>query len=255
MPGCGLVRLFGSGNSQFMRKANRMAITAQKKKLALLLLFIGVIVLIRYSPAGSLLTFENLKQHRESLVGFVRHNYAGAVLAFIALYIVTTALSIPGAGILTLSGGFLFGTIASTMYVIVGATTGASLAFLSARYLVGNRLQDKYQSQFRKFNEEVERNGAHYLLVLRFIPVFPFFLINFLAGLTKIQIKTFIWTTAVGIIPATAVFAFAGQQIGSINSLSEILSGRVLAAFGVLVLFTLISVVWKRRKNGGKNPD
>ncbi len=229
-----------------------MALTAQKKRIVLFLLFIGVVVLIRYSPAGSLLTFENLKQHREGLVGFVRHNYAGAALAFIALYILTTALSIPGAGILTLSGGFLFGTIASTMYVIVGATTGASLAFLSARYLFGNRLQDKYQIQFRRFNEEVERNGAHYLLVLRFIPLFPFFLINFLSGLTKIPIKTFIWTTAVGIIPATAVFAFAGQQIGSINSLSEILSGRVLAAFGVLALFTLVPVIWKRLRGAKK---
>ncbi len=232
-----------------------MAIMDQKKRIALLVLFVGVIVLIRYSPAGSLLTFENLKQHRESLVGFVRHNYPAAAAVFILVYILATSLSLPGAVILTLAGGFLFGTVASTMYVVVGATTGASLAFLSARYLLGNRLQEKYQSQFRKFNEEIERNGTSYLLILRFIPVFPFFLINFLSGLTKIPLKTFFWTTAVGIIPGTAVFAFAGQQIGSINSLSEILSGKVLTAFGVLALFTLVPVMWKRWRNGTKASD
>jgi len=227
-----------------------MAMTGQRKKIFLLLLFIAAIVLIRYSPLGSVLTFENLKQHREGLIDFVRSNYATSAAAFIAVYVLTTALSIPGAVILTLAGGFLFGTVASTLYVDVGATAGASLAFLSARYLVGNRLQEKYQSQFKRFNDEIERNGTSYLLVLRFIPVFPFFLINFLAGLTKIPIRTFFWTTAVGIIPGTAVFSFAGQQIGSINSLSEVLSKKVLAAFVVLAFFTLAPVVWKRWKNG-----
>ena len=226
-----------------------MAMMGQKKKIFLLLFFIAAVVLVRYSPLGSVLTFENLKQHRESLVAFVRSNYAASAAAFIAVYVLTTSLSIPGAVILTLAGGFLFGTVASTLYVDAGATAGASLAFLSARYLVGNRLQEKYQVQLKRFNDEIERNGTSYLLVLRLIPVFPFFLINFLAGLTKVPIGTFLWTTAVGIIPGTAVFAFAGQQIGSINSLSEVLSKKVLAAFVVLALFTLVPVVWKRRRN------
>ncbi len=224
--------------------------TGHAKKIILFLLFIGVILLIRFSPAGSVLTFDNLKQHRENLLVFVQHNYAAAAVVFVLVYVLTTSLSIPGAGILTITGGLLFGTVASTMYVVVGATTGASLAFLSARYVVGNRLQEKYQRQFKKFNDEIERNGANYLLVLRFIPVFPFFLINFLAGLTKIPVRTFFWTTAVGIIPATAVFSFAGQQIGSLNSLSEVLSRKVLAAFAVLALFALVPAAWKRWKKG-----
>ncbi len=232
-----------------MMKMGMTAVTGQKTKILLLLLFIAVIMLIRFSPAGSVLTFENLKQHRQSLIAFVRQNYAFSAAAFVAGYILTTALSIPGAVILTLAGGFLFGTIAATLYVIVGATAGALLAFLSARYLVGYRLQEKYQSQLQRFNDEIGRSGANYLLVLRFIPVFPFFLINFLAGLTKIPVGTFLWTTAVGIVPGTTVFAFAGQQIGSINSLSEILSRKVLAAFAVLALFTIVPVIWKRLKN------
>ncbi len=226
-----------------------MTMTGQRKRIFLLILFIAVIVMVRYSPLGSIFTVENLKQHRETLVAAVRDNYALSVAIYIAVYILTAALSVPGALILTLTGGFLFGTIACTVYVDIGATVGAALAFLSARYLLGNTLQDKYQLQLRKFNEEIKRNGTNYLLTLRLIPVFPFFLINFLSGLTNIPLKTFTWTTLIGIIPSTAVFSFAGQRIGSINSLSELLSAKILAAFAALALITLVPVIWKRVVN------
>lgn len=215
--------------------------------------FIAVIVIVRSSPLGGLFTFENLQQHRESLLLFVKDHYWLSVLSYICLYILVASLSLPGAAVLTLAGGFLFGTSASTLYVNIGATTGASFAFLVARYLLGNRLQEKYQGQLSKFNTEIERSGKSYLLTLRFIPVFPFFLINFLAGLTAIPFWTFIWTTSIGIIPGTAVYAFAGQQIGSLNSLSEILSKRIIAVFVVLALFALVPVIVKRI-TGRKNP-
>ena len=222
----------------------------QKKQVLLLVLFIGAIILVRYSPLGTLFTFENLKQHRDSLVVLVQDHYWPSVLSFIMLYVVTTALSIPGAVILTLAGGFLFGTAASVLYVNVGATAGAACAFLFARYLLGNRLQEKYKNQFEKFNRELDWNGTSYLLTLRLIPVFPFFLINFLAGLTKIPLQTFLWTTSAGIIPGTAVYAYAGQQLGSINSPSDILSRDIIIAFLVLALFTLVPVIVKRMRGG-----
>ena len=222
------------------------------KKIFILILFIIAILAIRYSPAGSILTFENLKQHRESLLGIVQNRYGFSVAFFIVVYILVTSFSIPGAFVLTIAGGFLFGTLVGTLFVDIGATTGATLAFLSARYLLGNRVQERYSVQLKKFNEELEKNGTHYLLTLRFIPVFPFFLINFLSGLTKIPVKTFIWTTAIGIIPGTVVFAFAGRQIGTINTPSEILSAKVLAAFAVLALFALIPIIVKRIKAGRK---
>jgi uncharacterized membrane protein YdjX (TVP38/TMEM64 family) len=171
------------------------------------------------------------------------------VASFIAVYVLATALSVPGAVILTLAGGFLFGPATSVIYIDIGATAGAACAFLSARYLLGNRLQQKYGGQLAKFNSEMDRNGASYLLTLRLIPVFPFFLINFLAGLTKVPLRTFLWTTSLGIIPGTAVFAFAGQQLGSIDSLADILSKKVIAAFAALGLFTLAPAVWKRIRN------
>jgi uncharacterized membrane protein YdjX (TVP38/TMEM64 family) len=224
----------------------------QNKRIIVLVLFIAAIVFIRYSPLGGLFTFENLKQHRASLFLYVQDHYWLSVLFFIAIYVLVAALSLPGAAVLTLAGGFLFGTLSSTVYVNVGATTGASFAFLSARYLLGKGLQEKYESQLRKFNSEIERSGTSYLLTLRFIPVFPFFLINFLSGLTTIPLRTFIWTTSLGIIPGTAVYAFAGQQIGSLNSLSEILSKRVVAAFVVLALFALVPAIVKRVKKANK---
>ncbi len=218
----------------------------QKKKIILLVSFIAVIVIVQYSPLGRLFTFENLQQHRESLLLSVKDHYWLSVLLYICLYIIVAALSLPGAAVLTLAGGFLFGALTCTLYVNIGATTGAAFAFFAARYLLGNRLQEKYQNQLSKFNAEIERSGTSYLLTLRFIPVFPFFLINFLAGLTAIPLRTFIWTTSVGIIPGTAVYAFAGQQIGSLNSLSEILSKRMISVFVVLALFALVPVLVKR---------
>jgi uncharacterized membrane protein YdjX (TVP38/TMEM64 family) len=168
------------------------------------------------------------------------------------VYVLATALSLPGAIILTLAGGFLFGVAAGTFYVNIGATMGAILAFLSARYLLGDRLQEKYAKQLETFNREMDRNGTSYLLTLRLIPVFPFFLINFLSGLTKIRLWTFLWTTWLGIIPGTVVFAFAGQQLGSISSPADILSKNVIIAFLVLALFTLVPVILKRSKAGSK---
>lgn len=220
----------------------------QKKRIIILTIFLAVIIAIRYSPVGTILTFDNLQQHRNALFAFVQDHYGLSVILFLLTYICTTALSIPGATILTLAGGFLFGTAIATVCINVGATTGATLAFLSARYLLGERLQERYQSQLLKFNAELEKNGSQYLLTLRFIPAFPFFLINFLSGLTKIPIKTFVWTTSIGIIPGTLVYTFAGKQIGSINSLSEILSTKVLVAFVLLALFAIMPVIINRIK-------
>ena len=224
----------------------------REKQVLLIIIFFVVILAVRYSPLGRVFTFDNLVQHRDSLVLFVQDHYAASVVLFILLYILATALSLPGAVILTLAGGFLFNTIAATAYVNIGATTGATLAFLSARYLLGNVLQEKYARQLTAFNEEIRRNGTNYLLTVRFIPVFPFFLVNFLAGLTTVSLRAFLWTTSVGIIPGTLVFAFAGRQLGSLTSLSGILSGNMLLAFSALALFSLIPVIlkkWKDAKN------
>jgi len=222
--------------------------TRHGKKIILLIIFVALIIAVRLSPLGQVLTFEELKNNREGLQAVVAGHYGLSVLIFILGYVMVTALSIPGAVVLTLAGGFVFGTLLATAYVNIGATAGAILAFLAARYLLGNRLQEKYQEQFTAFNREMKKNGSKYLLTLRLIPLFPFFLINFLSGLTAVPLATFAWTTALGIIPGTAVFAYAGRQIGSINAPSEILSGRVLIAFTVLAVFALFPAAFERIK-------
>ncbi len=210
------------------------------KKLILLLLLIAVIVALRLSGIGEYLTLETVQKNRDALAAFVRERTVLSVLLYIIIYVVIIALNIPGGAVLTMAGGYLFGTVVAVLAVNIGASAGAVLAFLTARYLLGRRLQEFYSVQLSKLNSEMDRNGARYLLTLRLIPVIPFFLVNVLAGLTRVPLATFAWTTALGIIPASAVFAFAGQQLASVRSLGDILSARVLAAFGLLALFTLL---------------
>ncbi len=223
------------------------------KKIILLLFLIAVIVALRLSPLGDIMTFENLKKNREIFFVFVQGHYLQSVAAYIALYIIIAALSVPGAGIMTLAGGFLFGVLPATFYIDIGATIGATLAFLMARYLLGTWLQERYRIPLSAFNTEMEKNGPRYLLTVRLIPVFPFFMINFLAGLTNIPARTFAWTTALGIIPATVIFAFAGRQIGTINAVSEILSPRMIGALTVLAALALFPAAYRRIKAYYKN--
>ncbi|MHB8844346.1 MAG: TVP38/TMEM64 family protein [Nitrospirota bacterium] len=226
------------------------------RNLILLLLFIGVIVALRMSGAGELLTLENLRANKDALLAFVRENGALSVALYILVYIVAIAVNLPGGAVLTMAGGFLFGTLPAVLCVNVGATTGAVLAFLSARYLLGARLQDTYRDRLAAFNSEMTRNGARYLLTLRLIPVFPFFVVNFLAGLTRVPLATFAWTTALGIIPGTAVFAFAGHQLETVSSLGDVFTGKVLGAFLLLALFPLApALIGRFRKDRSAPPS
>jgi uncharacterized membrane protein YdjX (TVP38/TMEM64 family) len=214
--------------------------TGQRKKTLLLLVLLGVIIAVRMSGIGDILTFGNLQQNKALLLAYVQGHQVRSIVSYIAAYILVTAFSIPGATIMTLAGGFVFGMVPTVLYVNLAATTGAVLAFLSARYLLGTRIQERYREQLTRFNSEMERNGPRYLLTLRLLPVFPFFLVNFLSGLTRVSLPTFLWTTSLGIIPGSAVYAFAGQQLETVRSVGDILSLKVMIAFGALALFTLI---------------
>lgn len=202
---------------------------------------------------GDYLTLENLKENREMISGFVAQNYLLAVLLFIGIYILATGLSIPGATVLTLSGGFLFGAFWGTLYVNIGATIGATVVFLLAKYLIGKWAEKKYAKQFSKLQKEIKANGYSYLLTLRFIPLFPFFLINLVAGVVKVPLLTFIWTTSLGIIPGSFAYAYAGTQLASINSLGEVLSPQVLLAFVFLGIVAIIPTIYNKIKNAKKS--
>ena len=221
-------------------------------KVIVVLLFAVAVFAFFYFDLRRYVSLEALKANRDRLLAFTEANYTSAVLIYMLLYCLQTAFSLPGATIFTLAGGFLFGAVLGTLYVNIAATTGATLAFLAARYLLRDWVERKFGHRLGSIQEGFAKNGFSYLLTLRLIPIFPFFLVNLVAGLTRISVATFIAATAIGIIPASFVFANAGRQLGSINSLSEIASPRVLGAFALLGLLALMPIVY-RKLNGKRN--
>ena len=220
-----------------------------KNKIIILIAFVAVIVLIKVFDLDTYVTFENLKAQKDVLSEFVQNNYLLTIVLFVLLYIVSVAFMIPIATVLTLSGGFLFGSIFGTLFVNIGATLGAILAFLFARYIFGKKIQSKYEKQLEKFNNELETNKYQYLFSLRFLPIFPFFLVNFLCGVTKLDLKAFIITTSLGIIPGSFVYTYAGSSLATIESIGDIFTKDILFAFLLLGSLTLVPVIVKKIKS------
>lgn len=212
-----------------------------------ILLFIAVVISsFFYFDLGRYLTIESLKANQAVFAEFYASHRLGTVLTFIAIYIIQTAISLPGATILTLAAGALFGVVMAAIYVNIGATIGATAAFLVTRYIFHDSVQKKFGSRLEKINTELERSGLNYLLFLRLVPVFPFFLINLGAGLTKIPLRTFFFGTMIGIFPGSLVYCTAGASLASINSVNEIVSPRVLGSFVLLGVFSLVPVLYKK---------
>lgn len=199
-----------------------------------------------YFDLGSFLSLSVLKENRDSLLAFTDVNFAAAVVIFIVAYVIVTGLSLPGAVILTLAGGFLFGAVFATLFVNIGATTGATFAFFTARYLLRDTVEQKFGKWLGPFQDGFAKNAFSYLLTLRLIPLFPFFVVNLVSGLTRVGAGTYIGATALGIIPGSFVYAYAGRQLGTINSLKEIASPNVIVAFVLLGLFALVPVAYKK---------
>jgi uncharacterized membrane protein YdjX (TVP38/TMEM64 family) len=218
------------------------------KKIVIVAVLIGGFAAVRQLGLQNILTFENLKSNKDALQTFVQENNWQSVLIYILIYLGSVAFSVPGAIILTLTGGFVFGALLGAVYVNIGATSGAVAVFLFARYLIGARLQEKYADKLASFNKEVDANGYSYLLTLRFIPLFPFWMINLFAGLTNIPLRTYLWTTAVGIFPGSLVYTYMGRQLNTIESLGDLFSIKIFLAFIFLGLFALTPTIIKHVK-------
>lgn len=203
-----------------------------------------------YFDLAQYLSLQNLKGNRDRLLAYTDAHYETAVLLFIGVYCAQTALSLPGAAALTLVGGFLFGSVVGTLYINVAATAGATLAFLAARYLLKDWVERKFGNRLEPIQQGFVRNAFGYLMTLRLIPVFPFFLVNLVSGLTRINVGTYIAATAIGILPGSFVYAYAGRQLGTINSLREIASPPVLLAFTLLGLLALTPILYRKFKGG-----
>jgi uncharacterized membrane protein YdjX (TVP38/TMEM64 family) len=214
------------------------------KKVVLLFISALAVVLFFWLDLGRFMTLATLKANRQALLDYYAAHTLIMVAGFMAVYIIQTALSLPGAAILSLAAGAIFGSIMGTVYAVISASIGATLAFLVTRYLLRDMVLARFGSRLEGMNRELEQRGFNYLLFLRLVPVFPFFLINLAAGLTRLPLRTFVIGTLLGIIPGGFVYVNAGASLATITSISGIASPRVLGSFALLGLFALIPALY-----------
>jgi len=204
---------------------------------------------------GQYLTLEYIKTSQDKFHALYQSHRFGVIAAYMGIYIAVAALSLPGAAVLTLAGGALFGLTVGTVAVSFASTIGATLACLFSRFLLREWVQNKFGDKLVTINDGIEKEGAFYLFSLRLVPIFPFFVINLLMGLTRMRLFTFFWVSQIGMLAGTIVFVNAGKELAKIDSLSGILSPGVLISFAVLGLFpitvTKLLALYKR-KSGSK---
>ncbi|MCH8157310.1 MAG: TVP38/TMEM64 family protein [Nitrospinae bacterium] len=220
-----------------------------KKKLGLLAL-IGLAIALFYNfDLGQFLSLESLKANRERLDIIYQENALAMILGFVGVYFVVVALSLPGATILTLTGGAIFGSVTGMLIVNVGATLGAMAAFLVARFILRDWVEKKFGDKLQPINEGFSKNAINYILFLRLVPLFPFFLVNLVSGLSRVRLPVYFFGTMFGILPGSFVYANAGSNLARIDSLSDISSPGVLGALILLGVFALIPTLYNRYKN------
>lgn len=204
--------------------------------LAVLILLAGVLFAV---DAGRFLSLDQLRQHQAGLVQWRAAHPWTAAASYFAAYVAVAALSLPGAALMTLAGGALFGVVLGTVLVSFASSLGATAAFLASRFLLRGAVQGRFGRQLRAVNAGVEEEGAFYLFTLRLVPAFPFFAVNLIMGLTPMRTRTFYWVSQAGMLAGTVVYVNAGTQIARIESLEGILSPGLLFSFAVLGLFPL----------------
>ncbi|MFZ2169386.1 MAG: VTT domain-containing protein, partial [Methylococcaceae bacterium] len=210
-------------------------------RLTLFVLIVALIVAFFIFDLQSYLTLETLKAQQASIETY-RSNHPGMAVAIFALiYIAVTGLSLPGAAILTIAGGAVFGLLWGTVIVSFASTIGATLAFLAARFLFRDAVKSHFGERLQAIDAGVAKEGALYLFTLRLVPVFPFFVINLAMGLTNLKTQTFYWVSQVGMLAGTLVYVNAGTQLGQLESLSGILSPGLVGSFVLLGIFPLIA--------------
>lgn len=213
-----------------------------KMKKGIILGVIAIVVVLFFSfDLQHLLTLEGLKNGLGDFETLRAESPFTVALVFLGIYVLVTALSLPGAAVMTLAAGALFGVLWGTVIVSFASSIGATLAFLASRYFLQETVQAKFGDRLKVINAGVEKEGAFYLFTLRLVPVFPFFLINLLMGLTPIKAATFYIVSQVGMLAGTIVFVNAGTQLAQIESLSGILSPALLFSFVLLGIFPLLA--------------
>jgi uncharacterized membrane protein YdjX (TVP38/TMEM64 family) len=221
-------------------------------RFALLALFVGVVLAFFALGGQRYLTLDAVKANRDALLAFTQQHFATSLVVAFAVYAGATAFSLPGGLLLSLTVGFIFGRWVGTGLVVAAATVGATLVFLAARYIFADAARRRLGAWGERINAGFTENAFSYLLFLRLVPVFPFFLVNLAPAFTSIPLRTYVAATLVGIIPGTFVFVNVGQTLGRIESLSGLVSTETLGAFALLGLFALVPVLLKQLRSRRK---
>ena len=207
----------------------------------LLAMVITAIALIFWLDLSRFLSLEALQARQQDLAAFVADEQLLAVGGFFLIYVAVAALSIPGAAIMTLAAGAVFGLMVGTILVSFASSIGATLAFLLSRFLLQDYVEQKFAATAEKINGGIDAEGAYYLFSLRLVPLFPFFVINLAMGLTRLRAHTFYWVSQLGMLAGTVVYVNAGTQLGQIQSTGDILSPGLLGSFALLGIFPLLA--------------
>jgi uncharacterized membrane protein YdjX (TVP38/TMEM64 family) len=224
------------------------------KKIIIVLIVIGLIIAFRVFHLGEYLTLAYVKESQKHFTMLYEEHRVLVISVYIAIYLLVTSLSLPGAAVLGLAAGSLFGLLTGTIVVSFASTIGATLACAVSRFILRDWVQKRFGDRLKTVNEGIEKEGAFYLFTLRLIPVFPFWLINMIMGLTKMPLKTYYWVSQIGMLPGTLVFVNAGKEIAKIDSLSGVLSPGLIFSFVLLGLFPIttkkiLAFYNQRRKN------
>ncbi|KJE33918.1 membrane protein [Thalassospira sp. HJ] len=231
-----------------------------RKLLPVAVLIVGLVIAWA-SGALDLLSFDTLRENRDLLQDFVADNPVSSVLFFMGLYVVSVALSLPIGSILTITGGFLFGSFLATSYIVIGATLGATIVYLAARYAFYDLMRAKAGNAVRKMEEGFAENAFSYLMVLRLIPIFPFWLVNLVPALLGVKLRSFVLGTMIGIIPGTFVYASIGDGLGALfdqgktPDLGIIFEPRILTPIIGLAVLALLPVAYKKLRQSKSGAD
>jgi uncharacterized membrane protein YdjX (TVP38/TMEM64 family) len=209
------------------------------KRLAVAALLIALVAAYFVFDLGQYLQLEYVKSQQAAIAAFERTHPLEAAATFFAIYVAVTALSVPGAAILTIAGGAVFGLVRGTLIVSFASSLGATLAFLASRFLFRDAIQARFGERLRAVDAGVAKDGAFYLFTLRLVPVVPFFVVNLVMGLTPLRTWTFYWVSQVGMLAGTVVYVNAGTQLAKVDSLAGILSPELIGSFVLLGLFPL----------------
>lgn len=227
------------------------------QKIIIVFIVICLITVFKIFNMDDYLSLSYIKESQKKFeILYIEHR-ATVIAGYMAIYVLVTSLSLPGAAVMSLAAGALFGLLTGTVIVLFASTIGATLACFVSRFILRSWIQDKFGDKLKTVNEGIENEGVFYLFTLRLIPVFPYWLINLVMGFTKMPLRTFYWVSLIGMLPGAIIYVNAGKELVKIESLSGILSPGLILAFALLGVFPLVAkkllALYKTRKEKLRN--